>query len=71
MRGAMTVRPLIYILFVTFLGGASVCMAQGAFTSETAVLLGAMCAAIVFVAAWEDVFVGDMNFEPAGIVFKQ
>lgn len=51
MRGTMTVRPLIYILFVTLLGGVSVCMAQGAYSSETAILLGAMCAVIVFVYA--------------------
>ena len=44
-----TVRPLIYILLVTFLGGVAVSMAQGGFKPETAVLLGAMCAVIIAV----------------------
>ncbi len=48
-KRAMAVRPLIYILLETFLGGVLISMAEGGFKSETAVLLGAMGLTLIVV----------------------
>lgn len=48
-KRAMAVRPLIYILLETFLGGVLISMAEGGFKRETAVLLGAMGLTLIVV----------------------
>lgn len=48
-KRAMTVRPLIYILLVTLLGGLLVSMAEGEFRRETLLLLGTMGVVIIVV----------------------
>jgi cell division protein FtsW (lipid II flippase) len=50
-KGAVSARPIIYILLETLLGGILVSMTEGEFRRETAVLLGAMCIAMIVVYA--------------------
>ncbi len=47
----MIVKPLIYILIVTFLGGVMISLNQGMFSSETAILLCGMCLTLAVVYA--------------------
>ncbi len=45
----MAIRPLIYVLIVTILGGVLVSLAEGEFKSETALLLGTMSVCLIVV----------------------
>ncbi|MCD8049247.1 MAG: FtsW/RodA/SpoVE family cell cycle protein [Clostridia bacterium] len=48
-KSRMAIRPLIYVLIVTILGGVLVSLAEGGFQSETALLLGTMSVCLIIV----------------------
>lgn len=55
-NAALTLRPLIYIMIVTILGGILISINKGTLEKETALLLGAMCLTLAIVYTLLTVF---------------